>query len=238
MISNHPNATILSEKGLLTIITAYIKQDCGRFHNYIVENGRRRRVSRTEYNVNREDDLWRTPWGTMLADDSLRYNNSQASRKFRRRFRVSFSMFLYVVRRCEAARIFGNTKIPYEFRILIGLRILGRGNCADDIFELSGIAESTVNYIFHQFTSAFVENFYDEFISFPQDEELERVTRTYEELGFPGACGSMDATHVRLHKCPHGLRVLATGMSPCFECYYCDCTMLLLFGCMFYCVRA
>lgn len=91
------------------------------------------------------------------------------------------------------------------------MRILGRGNCADDIFELSGIAESTVNTIFHQFTQAFVSHFYDDYISFPSGAKLEAVANAYADMGFPGACGSMDVTHVRLGKCAHGLRVLATG---------------------------
>jgi hypothetical protein len=94
---------------------------------------------------------------------------------------------------------------------LITLRILGRGNCADDIAEFSGFSANTINFIFHEMTERFVEAFYDEFISFPTGDELEKVQQSYADMGFPGACGSMDATHVRLSKCPHGLRVLATG---------------------------
>jgi hypothetical protein len=120
-------------------------------------------------------------------------------------------MFLYIVERCKQAEIFGKTKIPYEFRILIGLRILGRGNCADDIFEICGIGQSTINSVFHNFTSKFVEHFYDEFVSFPTGDKLRTVTKAYEDLGFPGACGSMDATHLRMYKCPEGLKQLATG---------------------------
>jgi hypothetical protein len=76
---------------------------------------------------------------------------------------------------------------------------------------MSGIAESTVNTIFHQFTQAFVSHFYDDYISFPSGAKLEAVANAYADMGFPGACGSMDVTHVRLGKCAHGLRVLATG---------------------------
>ena len=198
----------LSEEVLLKLILTYIEQDCGRLYEYIVENGRRRRISRTLCDVNDSDDIWRTPWGVMLSDASLRDNTSYASGKFRKRFRVSHAMFLYLVQRCVDAELFPGVKIPIEFRLLITLRILGRGNCADDIAEFSGFSDNTINYIFHQMTEKFVDAFYDEFISFPSGDELQKVQESYAEMGFPGACGSMDATHVRLAKCPHGLRVL------------------------------
>jgi hypothetical protein len=195
----------------MRVILAYIEQEGDTFYDYFEENGKRRRKSRTTYDVNDPATLWRTSWGLMLQNEDLRDNQSTLSRKFRRRFRVPYSVFLYLVQRCKDADVFGKTKIPVEFRVLIGLRILGRGSCADDIFEMSGIAESTVNTIFHQFTSGLVDHFYDEFVKYPEGPELDLVQRTYEEMGFGGACGSMDATHVRLGKCPHGLRVLATG---------------------------
>jgi hypothetical protein len=39
-------------------------------------------------------------------------------------------------------------RIPVEFKVLIALRILGLGNCLDDISELSCVSESTVHQIF------------------------------------------------------------------------------------------
>ena len=175
MIYKHLCSPYLSTEVILQIIADYIQVDANRY--VAQEDGKRRRFSRTQYNVNNVEDLWNTPWGVMLQDDDLLNNHSRASKRFRRRFRVSYPIFLYMVRRCKDLEVFGTTKIPYEMRILIGLRILGRGNCADDIFELSGIAESTVNTIFHQFTEVFVHHFYDEYISFPSGQELKRVTR-------------------------------------------------------------
>jgi len=212
MIHNHLNSQYLSSEGFVHVLLAYIQHDAEWLCDFALGKAKRRRVSRTTYNVNRVADLWHTPWGVMLQDEGLRDNQSRASKKFRLRFRVSYPLFLYIVQRCEEVQLFGITKIPSEFRVLVSLRILARGNCADDIFEMSGIAESTVNYMFHQFTQAFVKAFYDEFVHFPStDAELDEVATSYEQLGFPGACGSMDVTHVRLGKCPHGLKVLATG---------------------------
>lgn len=208
MIYDHLNSHFLSPEGLLNVVLAYIQQEG---HSFCTLGKRKGRKRRTSYNVNNENELWNTPWGIMLRDEELLDPDSWLSKRFRLRFRVAPSMFRYIVERCQDADIFGQTKIPYEFRILIALRVLGRGNCADDIFEISGIGQSTVNRVFHQFTSKFVAHFYDEFVSFPSDEKLKVVTKAYEDLGFPGACGSMDATHLRLNKCPEGLKQLATG---------------------------
>lgn len=214
MIHNHLNSNFRSQEGIRNLIVNYIEQDGDSFYDYVaVDEGRRRRrrVRRTSFNVNDIEELWRTPWGLMLQHESLLDTTSHIHDRFIRRFRVSFTMFNYIVQRCRMANMFPKAKIPIEFRLLITFRILARGSCADDIFEMSGIAENTVNFIFHEVTSAFAENFYEEFIKYPSDEDLEVVSRCYEELGFPGACGSMDATHVRLGKCPAAYRVLATG---------------------------
>jgi hypothetical protein len=85
---------------------------------------------------------------------------------------------------------------------LIGLRILVRGNCADDIEEMSGVKESTVYKIFHTFIEKFVEHFYKKFVYFPQGEELIQVLALYSKIGLPGTCGSMDCTHLRWTGCP------------------------------------
>lgn len=40
-------------------------------------------------------------------------------------------------------------RVPIEFKILAALRILGRGNCVQDIEKFSGIAESTCLALFN-----------------------------------------------------------------------------------------
>lgn len=45
----------------------------------------------------------------------------------------------------------------------------------------------------------------DEYISLPRDEEeLEQIMRRYEEVGLPGAMGSLDVVHVKWSSCPAG----------------------------------
>ena len=68
-------------------------------------------------------------------------------RKFRRRFRVPFPLFQFIVSECERVNLFGikslsRVRAPLEFKILISLRIVGRGNCFDEIGELAGAFET------------------------------------------------------------------------------------------------
>ncbi len=45
----------------------------------------------------------------------------------------------------------------------------------------------------------------DEYINLPQNiPEMLRVTRCYDSVGLPGACGSMDVVHVKWSSCPAG----------------------------------
>jgi hypothetical protein len=117
MIYDHMNSRFLSEEGILNVVLAFIESEAGTFVDYVEEDGnKRRRRKRTSFNVNDEVSLWNTPWGLMLTDEELRDNKSRASKKFRRRFRIPYPLFLHLVERCKEAGLFGTPKIPEEFR--------------------------------------------------------------------------------------------------------------------------
>ncbi|CAM9614188.1 unnamed protein product, partial [Ectocarpus fasciculatus] len=132
---------------------------------------------------------------------------------FRRRFRLPYPLFKNeVLLMCKQHRIFGKSHvIPIEFKVLACLRILGRGNCADEIAELSGISESHINKIFKDFVLRISASCYDTYVYFPEGEQLKQVEAQYAKMGLPLACGSMDVTHVRLGKCPVENSVICTG---------------------------
>ena len=211
MIYNHLHSDFMSQDGYVSMIREFIQADLSLFVELEEPSTKRTRVSRTGWNVNNPEELWRTPWGTMLQDPRLLDPHSWQAAKFRRRFRVPHSVFLLLVQKCKTAHVFGTSKIPEEFKLMIALRILGRASCADDMCELSWVGESTCNSIFHQFCHGFVDNYYDDYVTFPTGDVLKQVNSLYSKFGFDGACGSMDVTHVRLGKCPEGLKVLATG---------------------------
>ncbi len=95
--------------------------------------------------------------------------------------------------------------IPLEFKVLIVLRILARGNDFDTISELSLVPLSTCHRIFVTFIKSFVVNFFDKYVYFPTGDKLRECMNTYKLLGFNGCVGSFDCTHIYWNKCPKEL---------------------------------
>ena len=104
-------------------------------------------------------NLWESVWGKMLLHPDIDNPTSRVSKLFRRRFRVPYDLFKNcLVPLClehDVFRLKQNSLIPLEFRLLIALRILGRGCTADDCNELSDVPESTCNTIFKTFCRNF-----------------------------------------------------------------------------------
>ena len=70
------------------------------------------------------------------------------------------------------------------------------GNCADEIAEMSQCGESSVLEFFKMFVTNFSSVFKEDFVQIHSGERLKLAMDVYTKLGFPGAFGSMDATHV------------------------------------------
>jgi hypothetical protein len=119
------------------------------------------RIHRRENRTKKKDYWTKTTWGRMLSNPGLSNPRCGIAKKFRRRFRVPYPLFRDVlVRECLDHNTFGikdpvRVRVPLEFKILAALRILGRGNCADDIEEFSDIPESTCFAIFKTFVTKF-----------------------------------------------------------------------------------
>ena len=98
----------------------------------------------------RSTNLWTSVWGRMMKHDLINVEGSWCNRKFRRRFRVPYGMFLEIVQECKHVKnncscdfdviiyldciilqynVFGievrKSKIPVEFKVLSCLKILG-----------------------------------------------------------------------------------------------------------------
>ena len=152
-------------------------------------------------------DCWASAWGQLIRHPEVSDCNSAKGKLFRRRFRVPFPLFNEIlVPICRQKNIFKTqrkSRIDIEFKILLVLRILGRGNCADDINEfIPAIGHSTINTIFHVFCQNFVSEFYSKYVNVPTGKQMKKVMEVYSRLGLPGAMGSMDCTHVRWDRCP------------------------------------
>ena len=184
------------------IVYEWIQNNGDIFHNV------NKRCKRTRENTIKEKpSLWESKWGLLINDPRTSNPKSFQGKRFKRRFRVPFPIFKNIlVPMCRDVNLFDQSydgHIPIEFKILVSLRILARGNCADDISEFSDIGESSVLQIFKIFVSSFVDHFYTRFVSLPKDERLASVMKAYDRLGMTGAFASMDCTHLWWDKCPH-----------------------------------
>ena len=101
-------------------------------------------------------DYTTTKWGTLLRDPTLADPTSPKAKLFRRRFRMPYNLFLYLLTRCRERSIFSGvhstkSQIPDEIKLICCLRIPGRDNCSDDIGEMSDMGESTALSVFRRF---------------------------------------------------------------------------------------
>lgn len=76
---------------------------------------------------------------------------------------------------------------------------------------MGGMSESTAQRVFHLFTRQFSRAFYSKWVQFPEGETLARIMKDYDDLGFPGAMGSTDVTHIHWAAAPHTLRCSFEG---------------------------
>ena len=167
-------------------------------------------------------DYHSTTWWRMISDPLVSDETSKIGGLFRLRFRTPFALFrdiLMPLMRNAVIPIFPEeddhrVRVPIELKVMVALRILGRGNCLDDIYEMSGVPSSSISTILHQFVYGMVANYFTDYVHMPVDERLFNVMEMYAMLGFPGAAGSMDATHLRLGKCPAALAALCQGKEP------------------------
>ena len=98
-----------------------------------------------------------------------------------------------------------------SLQILAALHILGRGSCLDDISQLSLMSKQMAAVTFHKFCRNFAEDLYEEHIYLPTGAYQDKVMDEYHKLGFTGAIGSTDVTHVGWGMCPFTLGRSFTG---------------------------
>jgi hypothetical protein len=151
-------------------------------------------------------DLEFNEWGRMINSHAIWSPTSFEAKKFRSRFRLPWILFkMLLLPACREVNMFNKERGSYisvEYKIMIGLRMLAKDNDCDTLEELTGVPKSTVNIIFNQFCKEMNEFFFDKFVNFPEGAELKKIMDVFARVGFPGAVGSMDATHFRWWRCP------------------------------------
>jgi hypothetical protein len=169
-----------------------------------------------------------TKWGRDICDPRIVDAKSKQGKKFRRNFRVPFPVFDKVlVPECNRLNVFevhslSRVRVPTEIKVLICLRILGRGAYSEDMADMCGGFKSSIHAIFRKFLLNFTPIFYPLFVREPTGVKLQKIMQTYAKIGLAGAVGSVDVTHVLWGKCPKHLHSLCIGKegkpSIAFEC--------------------
>lgn len=162
-------------------------------------------------------DLYNTEWMLALKNPEINDEYSPVATTFRRRFRIPFIIFNdWIVPICKQYNIFNikeetKVKVPIEMKVMIALRILGRGNCADDIQEMSKVPCSTIHVIFKTFVRNFSLHAYPLFVKIPTGDRLQQTLSCYNQLGFPGCVGCVDGTQVVWFRSPRIDTIINTG---------------------------
>jgi Plant transposon protein len=154
-----------------------------------------------------------TPWMTLLTEqhEELSIATSRAAKRFRLDFRLPYPVFLQLVTaarqhkwlHCAETDASGRNCVPLELKLLSVLYLLGSGCAMRTIASLSGMSEPTVQRTLHKFCKNLCCDMYDEWVKpASTQEELSTVMRSYAAVGFPGAVGSSDVTHVPWDKTP------------------------------------
>jgi hypothetical protein len=159
-----------------------------------------------------------TRWGQLyLQNPDIKDPTSKVAREFRRKFRLPYPVFdKVIVPECDRLNVFevkdeSRVRIPTDFKVLICLRILGRGSYHDDVAEMAFSFKSTCHKIFRQFLRNFTPAFYTKFVTQPTGLRRKKIMDTYAKIGLHGCMGSMDATHVFWARCPPDKHNLCIG---------------------------
>ena len=164
-------------------------------------------------------------WWTMLVKGDCKVEEHPQHKVFRRRFSVPFSIFKSIVEEArewitvglkkmgdETTNCVGVEGVPLELKILGALRMSAKGCSFDAIAELSGMSISTMQLFYHNFWEKFVSVYRERWIYYPLTAiEAADNLAVYNRLGFPGAVGSVDCTHVLWGRCPAQFQNTYTG---------------------------
>lgn len=129
---------------------------------------------------------------------------------FRRRFRMSPSLFEKVLQRVQERDEFfvqkkdctGLLGLSALQKVAAALRTLATGASADDLAEFYEMGESTLLKTLQHFCDAVVEEFEPEYLRAPTEQELKEMLEFNARRGFPGMVGSLDCMHWEWDKCP------------------------------------
>ena len=156
-------------------------------------------------------DYEASTWWRMLQVGHVKDPTTRAHEQFRRRFGVPFSVLKEIVEKTETWGIVseretdcvGNRSVPLVLKVLGALRMLCKGCAYDAIAELTGMAEQTMAAFFLKFIPRFRDELMATWVKYPTTfDEAKPIMDDFARLGYPGAVGSVDCTHIHWGMCP------------------------------------
>ncbi|XP_020262708.1 uncharacterized protein LOC109838698 [Asparagus officinalis] len=129
---------------------------------------------------------------------------------FRRRFRMSRSLFLrihdavvehdkYFVQKRNGAGQLGLSSLQ---KITAAMRMLAYGASADAVDDYVRIGKSTSLESVKRFVRSIINIFGEEYLRSPTNEDVARLLEEGSQRGFPGMLGSIDCMHWVWKNCP------------------------------------
>ena len=76
---------------------------------------------------------------------------------------------------------------------------------------MANISGETLRTFFHDFSEWFVSTYWDEWVTWPEGQELSQMLSIYSKLGMTGAFGSTDGVHFPWNRAPSGSTWLFKG---------------------------
>ena len=130
--------------------------------------------------------------------------------EFRRRYRVSKSIFIAVVAKVQSfdswfiqtKNCAGKMGISAHLNVAVALVVLGNGSSFDRCVSEYRMSSSTISSCLHRFCTAMVSIFFDKIVRYPTDAEAQAECNVNADRGFPGCIGSIDCQNWRWGLCP------------------------------------
>lgn len=140
-------------------------------------------------------------------------------RFFRRRFRMSRSLFLRINREVQAYDPYfiqkrncaGKLGLSSLQKMTAALRMLAYGAPADSVDEYVRIGASTAIKSLNHFVKAIIAVYSEEYLRSPNEGDIARLLAVGEMRGFPGMLGSLDCMHWKWKNCPTAWKGMYTG---------------------------
>jgi hypothetical protein len=142
-------------------------------------------------------------------------------RLFRRRYRMRHSLFVKIVKDCEAASDYfkhrrsaaGIMGFSGYQKISAAMRVLAYGIPADYTDEYLRIGQDTTMESVRRFAKLVIRLYGDVYLQAPNEQDTKRLMEMNEKRGWPGMLGSLDCMHWTWKNCPKAWQGMYCGKS-------------------------